>query len=206
MNGAISYATEGANGTLSQAQMADIAQAVQGQLSQLIAQANFSYAGQYLFGGDSVLTEPFSSAGAYQGTTSTNSVVFSNGLSLQVTFNGQAIFGDQTSGAIGALLSLISALQSGNQSAVASTLPALNAGLETIAQAQATLGEELSAASNQASNSNSVATLLQNDVAKLVGTNMATASEQMALDNAQLEALVGIASSLGRLPVINVLA
>src|SRR5579862_4116542 len=55
---AISLGTEGANGTLSNTDRADIAAEVQGIQSQLISLANTSYQGQFIFAGTAD-TQPF---------------------------------------------------------------------------------------------------------------------------------------------------
>jgi len=56
---AITLGTEGANGTLSIANRQAIAAQLQGVLGNVIAQANVSYQGTYLFGGSSTTTPPF---------------------------------------------------------------------------------------------------------------------------------------------------
>jgi flagellar hook-associated protein 3 FlgL len=150
---AIASATQGADGSVNASQMATIAQTVQGQLTELIQSANTNYAGVYLFGGNQTAAPPFSTVGAYAGDAGTNSAAFSTGASIQVTFNGKSIVGDSTSGAIGAMTSLISALNSGNQAAVAAALPQLNAALEQVATARASVGSSLDDASALAQNS-----------------------------------------------------
>src|SRR3972149_9041978 len=49
---AMASAMQGADGTISAAQMATIAKTVQGQLDQIIQSANVAYAGVHLFGGN----------------------------------------------------------------------------------------------------------------------------------------------------------
>src|SRR5581483_1242511 len=115
LDSAIQQATEGSSGTLSAAQMATLGQTVGGLLAQVISAANLQYGGTYVFGGNQVLTTQYSSTGNYNGDSGSNAAVLSDGSTLQLTFNGAAIFGNQTSGAIGALVALQSALNSGDQ-------------------------------------------------------------------------------------------
>src|SRR5271154_1349513 len=137
---AIASATQGADGTINASQMATIAQTVQGQLTEMIQSGNTDYNGIYLFAGNQTQAPPFSTTGVYAGDSGSNSAAFSNGSSIPVTFDGQSLIGDNTSGAIGAVTALVTALNSGNQAAVAATLPQLNTALEQVATAQASIG------------------------------------------------------------------
>src|SRR5450756_1142015 len=62
LNSAITAGTSGANGTNSSANKAAILTQVQGILSNVIAQANTSYQGVYVFGGSASTTPPFVNA------------------------------------------------------------------------------------------------------------------------------------------------
>ena len=89
---------------------------VQSILQQVIGEANSQYGGSYLFAGNQVhglaLRYDRQLCGRQR---STNSVTFSNGTTVQTNFDGQSIFGNTSSGIIGTLTSLASALNSGNQ-------------------------------------------------------------------------------------------
>src|SRR5271168_254644 len=79
---ALSLGTEGANGTLNDADRQAVAAEVQGIQSQLVSLANASYQGTYLFGGTAVGAQPFTlnaATGAviYNGNTNTTSVQIS---------------------------------------------------------------------------------------------------------------------------------
>lgn len=202
----IASATQGADGTINASQMATIAQTVQGQITELIQSANTNYAGVYLFGGNQTQAAPFSAGGVYAGDAGTNSAVFSTGASIPVTFNGQSIFGDNTSGAIGAMTSLVTALNSGNQAAVAATIPQLNAALEQIANANSSIGTSLNDASAVASNSTSTVTTLNSNINQVAGADIAQVAMNVQADSSEEEALVSLASELGKMPLVNILA
>ena len=203
---AIASATQGADGTVNASQMATIAQTVQGQLAELIQSANTNYAGVYLFGGNQTQAAPFSAAGAYAGDAGSNSAAFSSGASIQVTFNGKGIFGDNASGAIGALTSLITALNAGNQAAVAAALPQLNTALQQIATARASSGSSLNYATALAANSTSTVTTLDSNINQVAGADIAKVAMAVQEDSTQEQALVSLASEIGRLPLVNILA
>ncbi len=203
---AIASATEGAGGTVNASQMATIGQTVQGQLAELIQSANTNYAGVYLFAGNQTQAAPFSAAGAYAGDAGSNAAAFSTGASIPVTFDGQSIFGDSSSGAIGAMTSLVTALNSGNQAAVSATLPQLNAALEQIATASASIGSSLNNAAALASNSTSTVTTLDSNINQVAGADIAQVAMNVQEDSSEEQALVSLASELGRIPLVNILA
>ncbi len=203
---AIANATEGANGTVNASDMASLAQAVQGQLAQLIQTANTNYAGVYLFGGNQTQATPFGAAGAYAGDAGSNSASFSSGAKIQVTFDGQSIFGDPTSGAIGAMTSLVAALNAGNQTAVAATIPQHNAALQQIDNANASIGTSVNNASALASDSTSAVTAINNSINQVAGADIAQVAINVQEDTAEQEALVSLASEIGKMPLIDILA
>ncbi|HTY53965.1 MAG TPA: hypothetical protein VMB26_02130 [Candidatus Binataceae bacterium] len=203
---AIASATEGSDGTINASQMATIAQTVQGQLAEVVQSANTNYAGVYLFGGDQTQAAPFSATGAYSGDSGSNSAVFSSGASIPVSFDGQSIVGNNTSGAIGALNSLISALNSGNQSAVAATLPQLNTALQQVASVNASIGTAANNASMLSTNASSSATTLDSNINQVSGANIAQVAMNVQEDSAQVQALVSLASEIGKIPLIDILS
>lgn len=206
INSAIANATEGADSSMNASQMATLAQTVQSTLNQVMGSANMQYGGVYVFAGNQVLTQPFSAAGAYSGDNGSNSVTFSNGSTAQLTFDGQAIFGDTNNGLIGALTSLVNALNLGDHAAVAATLPQLQNALQTLSQAQGTVAAGESTTTNLVTNSNSQLTTLQTSASNLVGTDVAQAATQEQEISLQQQALVSLGSDLAKIPLINILA
>jgi flagellar hook-associated protein 3 FlgL len=185
--------------------MSALGQAVNGLLNQLIGIGNTQYAGAYVFAGDQVLSTPYSASGAYSGDSNSNSAILSGGTSLQLTFNGQAIFGDTTTGAIGTLTALANALNSGNQSAVAATLPQLQTALQQIAMAQSALGTTMNSASAETTNGNNQLTTLSSAISNVSQTDVAQAAVTVNEQLLQEQALVSLGSDLSRIPLINIL-
>lgn len=98
LNTAITLGTSGANGTNSTANKQEIATQVEGVLSNVIAQANTSYQGVYVFGGSASTTPPFVAASttytSAQGTT-TNPLATTSPLTAgSVTTISDATTGD----------------------------------------------------------------------------------------------------------------
>lgn len=203
---AMASATQGADGTISAAQMATIAKTVQGQLDQVIQSANIDYAGVHLFGGNQTQAAPFSPTGTYAGDTGTNSATFSNGSSFPVTFNGQSIFGDSTSGAIAALTSLITALATGNKANVTTALSQLTAALQQVTDARASIGTSINNASALAAGANATLTSLDDNINQVAGADIAKTAMVVKEATLQQEALVSFASEMERIPLVNIIA
>jgi flagellar hook-associated protein 3 FlgL len=206
LDSAVQLATQGADATISTSQMADLGQEVNGLLEQVIGSSNTQYNGAYVFSGDQVLTTPFSAAGAYSGSTNTNSVVLSDGTSMQLNFNGQSIFGDATTGPIGALTSLAAALNAGDQSEVAAALPQLQTAIQQIATTRAGIGTTMDTASAETTNGNSNLTTLAAAINNVSGTDIANTALLFQQQSVQQQALVSLASQLSNLPLVNILA
>jgi flagellar hook-associated protein 3 FlgL len=130
---AISLGVEGANGTLSDSDRADIANELIGIREQLIALANTSYQGEYIFSGTSTsrpfAADPTSPQGVkYLGNTGTNNVQVGPGYFAQVNLPGAQIFTAAAGNVFQSLSDVISALQanSGVDSAVTELNDAFN--------------------------------------------------------------------------------
>jgi flagellar hook-associated protein 3 FlgL len=206
VNAAIVTATQGSDATVSTAQMQSLAQSVQGMLSEVIDAANIQQLGSYIFSGTQTLTQPYSASGVYAGNAGSNSVTFSDGTSLQETFNGQAIFGDNTSGAIGALTSLVSALSAGNKAGVAAALPALQSALQQLATARTALGATMNRLQTLVTNTNGEIISVKSAQSNLVDANVAQLAANVQEQLLQENALISLASGFSKIPLVNVLA
>jgi len=137
---AISLGTEGANGTSNSANQQAIAEQVQSILSSVISQANTSYNGAYLFGGTASSAPPYTadssspSGYTYSGNGDTNSVVIGDNLSVQVNLPGSQIFSNSSADVLGSLSSLVSALQSGDTSAISTATNSVTNALNYVSQ------------------------------------------------------------------------
>ena len=206
VNAASSIATQGADGTMSTAQMSTLATQVQSILTQVTGAANTEYAGAYIFGGSQTNAPPYDASSNYVGDSTTNFATFSDGTKVQTTFDGSSIFGDSATGLIGTLTTLQNALQTGNHTAVASTLSALQTAVQSVATARGSIGINESSLQAFISNANTESTTLQASISSLTDVDVASAAlnQQQAL--LQEQALVSMASGLGKIPLVNILA
>jgi flagellar hook-associated protein 3 FlgL len=163
---AISLGTEGANGTNNTANMQAIATQVQGILQSVVSQANTSYQGTYLFGGTETSSTPYTanssspSGYAYNGNSDSNSVAVGDDMNVQVNLPGSQIFSNSSSDVLGSLSSLVSALQSGNSSQIATATSAVTTALNYVTQQRVFYG-------NAESQLNSQETALQQETVSL---------------------------------------
>src|SRR5581483_10959804 len=116
---AISLGVEGANGTLSDSDRADVAAELSGIQQQLMSLANASYQGEFVFAGTETV-QPFiadatsPSGVTYQGNTTTNTVQIGENYALQVNVPGSQIFTGPSGNVFQSITDLINALQTNN--------------------------------------------------------------------------------------------
>lgn len=127
---AISLGTEGANGTLSDANRQAVADQLIGIRDQVLSLANQTYQGSYVFAGTASSTQPFvldatqPDGVKYNGNTHVNSVTISQGHTIPVNVPGSQIFTNPAGDVLGSLNGLITALQTNTG------LPAANTNLQ----------------------------------------------------------------------------
>jgi flagellar hook-associated protein 3 FlgL len=183
---AVSLGTEGGNGTNSSTNLATLAQQVQSILTSVVSDANTSVGGTYLFGGTVSNAAPYtadSTSGTgytYNGNSDTNSVAIGDNLNMQVNLPGSQIFSNSSNNILGALNSLVSALQSGNTSDIESATSAITSAITYVSGQQGFY-------SNAENQLNSQENVLQQDTVtlttqenNLVGVDEATAATELS--------------------------
>jgi len=186
---AISLGTEGANGTNNASNLQAIATQVQGILQSVVLQANASYQGTYLFSGTETSSAPYtassssSSGYAYNGNNDVNSVAVGDDLNVQVNVPGSQIFSNSSADVLGSLSTLVTALQSGDATAIGNATTAISAALSNVSQQRVFYG-------NAESQLNSQETYLQQETVNLTSqqSSLVDVNEaQAATDLSQAE-------------------
>jgi len=198
---AVSIGTAGATGTNSSANLQSMVAQVQGILSSVVSQANTSVAGVYLFGGTSNTT-PYTEDSSspygytYSGNSDVNSVAVGDGTSVQVNVPGSQIFSNSSNNVLGSLSDLITALQSGDSSAISTATTAVDSAVNYI-------GDQQVLYSNAESQLNSQETSLQQDTVSLtsqannlIGVDMATAATNLSQAEVQNSAAMAAAAKV----------
>lgn len=182
---AISLGTEGANGTTSAANQQALASQVQGILASVVAQANTSYQGSYLFGGTNTTSAPYiadassASGYTYNGTDDANSVAIGDQATVQVNLPGSQIFSNSSTDVLGSLSSLVSALQSGNTTDIQTATTAINSALNYVSQQRVFYGNVETQLNTQETNLAQDKVTLASQQNDLVGVDMAQAATDL---------------------------
>lgn len=130
---AISLGVQGANGTLSDSDRADVAAELTGIQQQLLSLANTPYQGEFIFSGTSTaqpfVADPLNPSGVtYKGNSGTNQVQVGQNYSLQINQPGSQLFTAPSGNVFQSVSDLITALQTDTNigSAVAEVSNAFN--------------------------------------------------------------------------------
>jgi flagellar hook-associated protein 3 FlgL len=127
-------AAEGATGTQTATGQADIAQQLQSLEQQMVGIANTQVNSRYIFSGDADQTQPYTydptqpdPVSTYQGSASTRTIQSANGTSFPVALTAQQIFDstDPTTNVFTSINNMVTALQSGNATAIQTANSAL---------------------------------------------------------------------------------
>ena len=186
VNQAISLGTQGANGTNSVPNMQAIAQQVEGIRNQVLQAANTSYQGNYIFAGTATNAAPFTlDASApdgvdYNGNTDVNTVQIAEGNSVQVNIPGSQIFQGAGGDVFGALQQLITALQSGNTSAVGTATTQLGTSLNYLSQQRVFYGNVVDQLNSNQDYLQQEQVNLQTEANTVDGVNMAQAATNLS--------------------------
>ncbi|HTS57760.1 MAG TPA: flagellar hook-associated protein FlgL [Terriglobales bacterium] len=200
LNQAISVGTEGANGTNSAADLQALAQQVQGIQSQVFGWANATYQGNYVFAGTATNTPAFVLNPAapdgvtYNGNTNTNTVQIAEGNSIQANLPGSQLFQGAGGDVMGALQQLVTALQTGNTTAVGTATTQLGSALNYLSQQRVFYGNALEQLTSNQSYLQTEQVNLKTAANTIDGVNLATAANNLSqAETAQSATLAALA-------------
>jgi flagellar hook-associated protein 3 FlgL len=208
LNQAISLGTQGANGTTSSAQQQTLAQQVQSIQSEVVEFANTSYQGSYIFGGTETQSAPFAldptqpSGVSYTGNNGVNNVEIAQGTSIQANVPGNKLFlgavGSVLGGpsVLGSLQQLVTALQSGDTTAIGTATNQVTTALNYLSQQRGFYDSAIDQLNANQTSLQQEQVNLQSQDTTLVGADMATAatdlSQAQTAQSATLAALAQI--------------
>ncbi len=201
---AISSATAGVNGTESSADLKSLAQSLSGVRDQVLALANTSYQGTYIFAGSQGSTQPFTldtstspTTVTYRGDTQTGSITTSTGQQISTGLAGSAVFTAPGANVLAALNNLIADFSSGTAG------PTSTADLATLQDALGNVSQQRSSLDSALSRINSSVTYAQSDATNrtatastLVAADPAQIATQLSSDETQNQALMSVISTL----------
>jgi flagellar hook-associated protein 3 FlgL len=193
---AISLGVEGANGTLSNSDRADIATELTGIQAQLVNLANTTYQGQYIFAGTAVVQpfvfDPLSLSGiSYKGNAGTNKVTIGNGYQLQVNVPGSQIFNGPGADVFQSIQDLITSLTS--NSGISAAVAEVSTAYTYVTGQRVFYGSALNQTQSQQTYLNSQQLSLSQQLNNTAGANIAAVASQLVNDQtaqtATLEAI-----------------
>ena len=208
---AVSLGTEGANGTNTTANMQAIATQVQGVLSSVVAEANTSVAGSYLFGGSGT-TPPYTADStsptgfAYNGTSVVSSVAVGDQLNVQVNLPGSQVFSNSSNNVLGSLNALVKALQTGSSSAISTATNGVSSAISHIGQQQAIYSNAEGQLASQETFLQQDTVTLASQANNLVGVDMATAATNLTHAETANSAAMAAAAKVMPNTLLNYLA
>ncbi len=189
---AVSLGTEGANGTSNGSDLQSLSVQVQGILNSVVSQANLSYQGAYIFSGTATNQVPYAADSSsplgytYNGNSDANLIPVGDNLSVQANVPGSQIFSDPINNVLGALGSLVSALQGGNSSEIAAATTSVTSALNFVSQQRVLYGNSMAQLNSQDSYLQQETVTLSSQANSLVGVDLAqaaTALSQAETDN-----------------------
>ena len=209
---AVSLGTEGANGTNSAANQQAIAAQVQGLLSSVVSQANLSYQGSYLFGGTASTATPYTadpsspSDYTYNGNNGVNSIQVGDQLSVQVNLPGSQIFSNSKINVLGSLSSLVTAVQSGNTTAIGTATAAVSSALNYVSQQRVIYGNTESQLNSQDTYLQQETVTLASQENSLIGVDEAKAATNLSQAETDNNAALAAAAKVLPDTLLNYLA
>lgn len=206
---AVTLGVEGANGSMNQSDLNSIAEEVSNIQSQMLSLANTSYAGHYLFAGTASGSPPYVADTAnpsqidYVGNNQQNKVQIGTGLSVSANLPGSSIFSQSGANVFDALQSLVTALQGGNSTAIATAQTGVSSALSAVSTAQVFYGstvDELTTNETFLSQEKLNITTYENT---LVSADTATAATDVTQDENVLNATVEAAAKMNQSCLLN---
>ena len=197
---AISVAVQGAGGTLNAANYSAFGQQISGIRDSILALANTSYSGTYLFSGSQGTTKPFSldtttvpATTVYAGDAQVQTIATPNGQAIQVNLPGASVF----AGVLDALNKLVADFASvGPGNTIAADGSALTAALGQLSNQRTVLDtsiNRLQSTSTYAQTQSANVTAAQS---ALVAADPAQVATQLSATETQHQALLSVISGL----------
>jgi len=203
---AIAAATAGVNGTENSADLKSLAQSLSGIRDQVLALANTSYQGTYIFAGSQGATQPFTldtstspATVTYNGDAHTGSITTETGQRIVTGVAGSAVFTAAGANVLAALNNLIGDFSSGAaSSASTSDLAVLQDALGNVSQQRSTLDSALSRINSASAYAKTDATNRAATAASLVAADPAQIATQLSSAETQTQALMNVIATLDK--------
>ena len=207
LTSAISLAVQATNGTLNSSNLQATAQQLTGIRDQVLALANSSYQGRFLFAGSQGSIKPFALETAttpatvtYSGDATSQSIETPGGQQIQVNLPGSSIFGSGSSGPIAVLNQLIADVTSGAPASnLSADSAALTASLGQVSTQRSLLNASLATLQSTSSYAQTQEAQLKAQQSSLVAADPAAVATELKSNQVQYQALLSVVTALQKI-------
>jgi len=207
LTSAISLAVQATNGTLNSSNLQASAQQLTGIRDQVLALANSSYQGRFLFAGSQGSIKPFALDTAttpatvtYSGDATSQSIKTPGRQQIQVNLPGSSIFGSGSSGPIAVLNQLIADVTSGAPASnLSADSAALTASLGQVSTQRSLLNASLTTLQSTSSYAQTQEAQLKAQQSSLVAADPAAVATELKSNQVQYQALLSVVTALQKI-------
>ena len=211
LTSAVSLATQGNNGTLNSSDLQSISNQLSGIRDEVMALANTTYLGKYIFSGSLGSTAPYTlnsavspAVATYQGDAGVQYLETPNGQKIQVNLSGSQVFSAAGADVLGTLNALIADFSSGTALPGAQTdTGALSTALNHVSQQRVLIDNSLSRLQDAESYNQSEKTQLTASQTSLLQADIGQVATQLSTSETQQTALIQVIATLGKQSLFN---
>lgn len=182
-----SAGSEAANNYNDPNSLSALASQIQSQLDEVLSLSNTQVEGRYIFAGSQTTSPAFTMVGGtatYQGDHAVNTIQISDGLQVQENIDGSSVF----SPVFTSVSALLTAVQSGDQSAIQSSLNQFSSTLATVNQVRSRLGVNMSKVQDAQTALQTQQTNIQTRQSEIGNVDMAAAITELNQTQTALQA------------------
>lgn len=206
---AVTLGVNGGNGTLSLSQQQDLGQEVGQIQEQMIAIANTTFQGQYIFSGTANVPAYVANGAnpdgvTYQGNGGVNQVEIAPGAQTPVNVPGSQIFQNGSGSIFQAINDLKNALNTGNTNGAQTAVSEVNTALNQLSQQRVFYGTTLTRLTSTTTFLNNEQLNLTKQQQSLVGADMATSLTNLSSAETARNAILAAASRISQISLLNV--
>jgi flagellar hook-associated protein 3 FlgL len=185
--------------------LATLASEIRSQRDQMFSLSNTEVRGRYIFAGSKVNAPAFTITGdtvTFQGDSEVNTIDISNGLQVQENVSGSAVFDP----IFASVTSLLTAVESGDQTAIKSALSQFSSALSTINQVRSRVGVDLSKLQDAVITRQGLQDNIKARQSQIGDADMAEVISEINRAQTALQAALSVGSLLGQKSLMDYIA
>lgn len=209
---ALTLAVSASNGVLNASNRAAIGQQLSDIRDSVVALANTSYQGNYVFAGSQGGTVPFTldqttnpPVATYHGDLATQKIITPDGQAVQTNVPGSAIFTATGSDLLGTLNKLVADVQGGSEADISADSSALTAALGTVTTQRSTIGSSLSRLQVTSGYAQTQQAQIEARQSDLLSASPASVATDLKTAEVQHQALLSVEAALSQINLFSYL-